>query len=166
MTNVSRWDKCQLIKVKKGGVQRWLIISQLFNFFPTCRCFLAKEKEALGVWWEKQSDVPVKKKKNDISEYKEVVHSNLSSKKCRKTLERPWEHMFKWVIHETFHNRNGCQTIKYASVSYLFFFFFFERALLHSGVFALRVILVHSPTFNTCHREMQMPKEHNGCLPV
>lgn len=121
MTNVSRWDKCQLIKVKKGGVQRWLIISQLFNFFPTCRCFLAKEKEALGVWWEKQSDVPVKKK-NDISEYKEVVHSNLSSKKCRKTLERPWEHMFKWVIHETFHNRNGCQTIKYASVSYLFFF--------------------------------------------
>lgn len=35
-----------------------------------------------------------------------------------------------------------------------------------SGVFILGAVLVHSPTFNTCPREMQMPKEHNGSLPV
>lgn len=140
-----------------------------YQLFPTCQCFSAKEKEQLGVWWEKQSDVPIKneqKNSEDISEYKEVVHSNLSWKKCRKTLERPWEHMFKRVIHEMFHNRNGCQTIKCAAVSHVFLGFFCERAPFRSGVFVLRVILVHSPTFNTCHREMQMPKEHNGCLPV
>lgn len=100
-----------------------------FRLSPICQCFLAKEKEPLGVWWEKQSDVPVKKtsKKTQKTKYKEAVHSNLSWKKCRKTLERPWEHMFKWVLHEMFHNRNGCQTIKCAAVSHLFFFFFFLR---------------------------------------
>lgn len=39
----------------------------------------------------------------------------------------------------------------------------------HAGFFALHVlcvISVHSLTFNTCPREMQMPKEHNGSLPV
>lgn len=44
----------------------------------------------------------------------------LKKKWCR-TPVRPWEHMFKWVIHEMFHNRNACQTIKCAAVSHLFF---------------------------------------------
>lgn len=30
--------------------------------------------------------------------------------------------------------------------------------MFRSGVFALRGILLHSPTFNTCRREMQCPK--------
>lgn len=33
-------------------------------------------------------------------------------------MERPWEHMFKRVIHEMFHNRNG------AAVNHLFLIFF------------------------------------------
>lgn len=112
----------QKIIVQSGWLAYYFTI---FRLFPTCRCFPVKEKELLGVWWEKQGDVPVKKKKSeqdnvkDISKYKEVVQSNLSWNPPLRTLERLCEHMFKWVIHEMFHNRNAFQTIKCVAVSHL-----------------------------------------------
>lgn len=69
-----------------------------------------------------------------------------------------FENICEWVIPNMFHHRNACQSISESP--------FLTHAPVRSVVFILCVILVHSLTFNTCPGEMQMPKEHNGSLPV
>lgn len=136
-----------------------------FSTFPNLSVFSGKGA-AWGLMGKTGWRAHKKKKSErdnvkDISKYKEVVQSNPPAEL--------WNVFVNTCLNELFMK---CFTIEMpVRLSNVlpwvtFLFFFLKSATFCSAVFILRVILLHFPTFNTCCREMQMPEEHNGRLPV
>lgn len=112
---------------QKNDRAEWMagLLFHNFSTFPILSVFSGKGEGAAWCLMGKTGWRARKKKKGARQRERHLKVQRGGSvkpqlKPPRRTLERLCEHMFKWVIHEMFHNRNACQSIKCVAMSHLF----------------------------------------------